>query len=198
LPELSFQQLLIRALAALIVSLVHGLSVVLLSRAAGDRGPEYDGRLTANAFFHLDLIGGVALVMFACGWARPSNVDGGLSGARRAAIVAGSLLVSLAFAFLLYRVVTAIPATALPGTATATVRVLGRYVAAATAGLVILNVIPIWPLTGSHLVPGPRDGWQEGRRAWSSLALFAAVALLAVAGILGPATAWLTGVLIGS
>jgi hypothetical protein len=86
LIEYTLQQFVLRLLAMVFVAAIHGFAVAGTACALGDPGPRYDGRLTANPFTHLDLLGTLAGV-FSLGWIRPIAIDPALLrfGASRAA-----------------------------------------------------------------------------------------------------------------
>ena len=55
--DLSFLQLLTRAIATIVVLALMGFCVAGFARLLGDRGPAYDGKLTLNPFVHMDIFG---------------------------------------------------------------------------------------------------------------------------------------------
>jgi hypothetical protein len=55
--DLSLDQLLIRAGACVIIVTIHGAALAAIARALGDRGPQFDERLTLNPVSHLDILG---------------------------------------------------------------------------------------------------------------------------------------------
>ena len=73
--DLSIHQLLIRAGACILITAIHGFALAAIARALGDRGPQFDGRLTANPFRHLDFIGAPMMILFQLGWIRPIAID---------------------------------------------------------------------------------------------------------------------------
>lgn len=73
--ELSLQQVLLRAVAYLVVAGVHGLLIAGLARLFGAMGPTYDGRLTPSPFAHLDLLGLLSAVLGQLGWIRPVAIE---------------------------------------------------------------------------------------------------------------------------
>ena len=66
--DLSLHQLLIRAGACILITAIHGLTLAAIALALGDRGPQFDGRLTANPLRHLDFIGTPMMILFQLGW----------------------------------------------------------------------------------------------------------------------------------
>lgn len=183
--DLSAEQILTRVMAGAIVVTVHGILVVLLSRAMGDRGPIYDGRLSLNPFRQSDLIGLVTIVISQFGWSRPVRLA---PKALRFGpwsvpiIVALSLVGVVVFAWSLWLlrpvVFTLLPenslALAINGLIERTVRI--------AVGFAMLNGLPIPPLCAglvwSAVFP-QRYEWLEERRVMISLAMGMAVVALA-------------------
>jgi hypothetical protein len=75
--DFTAQQLIMRAVALLFIAGVHGFTVAATAKALGDRNPQYDGRLTANPFRQLDLLGRIGLVFFSLGWIKPVAIAPG-------------------------------------------------------------------------------------------------------------------------
>jgi len=158
--DLSLQQLLIRAGACVIVIAVHGFAVAAIARALGDRGPQFDGRLTLNPFGHLDVIGAATMVLFQLGWIRPIAIDPAQLRFGRAGLlvcVGGSLAATLGIVVLLLGlripVLSFMPAAVAP-TAIATLNAaveMGAWFAA-------FNLLPLPPLTGAHILVAARPG----------------------------------------
>src|SRR3954466_8604081 len=73
--DLSVHQVAIRIGACLLVIAIHGLALAAIAWGLGDRGPKFDGRLTANPFRHLDLIGTPVMILVQVGWIRPIAID---------------------------------------------------------------------------------------------------------------------------
>ena len=152
--DLTLQQLGLRLVAFVFVATVHGVAVAAAAVAMGDAGPRYDGRLTVNPLAHLDLIGTVSAMLFPVGWIKPVAVDPfalrtGRIGlvivvaAGVAATVLSALALGLARPFLL---------PLLPDTASTMAFSLIDFVIALSLWFVLVNLLPLPPLTGAHLL----------------------------------------------
>lgn len=154
LSELTLQSIAFRVLALLIIAGVHGGIVAAAAVFLGDKGPKYDGRLTAAPFGHLDILGGACLILFGLGWTKPVAVDAGHFRTGRAGLV---LVVLAAFAALLATaallLLLVLPAlTVLPYTAGLTTAAFLRVAAQLCIWFALFNLLPVPPLTGGHLL----------------------------------------------
>ena len=185
--DLSLQQLLIRAGACVIVIAVHGFAVAAIARALGDRGPQFDGRLTPNPFGHLDVIGAATMVLFQLGWIRPIAIDPAQLRFGRAGLlvcVGGSLAATLGAVALLLGlripVLSFMPSAVAP-TVIATLNAaveMGAWFAA-------FNLLPLPPLTGAHILVAARPGLAPllmHYRVYAGVAL----AVLILSGVVQP------------
>ena len=98
--DLSFLQILARAIAMVVVLTVMGFALAGFARLLGDKGTAYDGKLTLNPFVHVDVFALVAGVAGRIGWIRPIAIDpthclGGRIGPILAAIA--TMIVVFAF-----------------------------------------------------------------------------------------------------
>jgi Zn-dependent protease len=155
MPDLSLQQILLRLAAWVIVSAAHGFVLALVARALGDRGPAYDGRVTINPAAHLDVIAVVPFVLFNTGWIKPVRIDASALRFGRAGLVA-VVVAALALTLVLVPILLALRSVAASvmsdvGLATLVVLFL-RGLQEMTILFVILNILPIPPLTGGHLL----------------------------------------------
>jgi Zn-dependent protease len=158
--DLSLDQLLIRAGACVIIAAIHGAALAAIARALGDRGPQFDERLTLNPLSHLDVFGAVAMILSQLGWIRPMVIEHAQLRLRRLGLVVcvvASLAVTLIVAQLLFWL--RIPAllvmpTAVAPTVLATLNAAGEM----AAWFVALNLLPVPPLTGAHLLVAIRPG----------------------------------------
>jgi len=152
--DLTLQQLVLRLIAYALIAAVHGLAVAAAAIAMGDQGPRYDGRLRVNPVAHLDVIGTVSAVLFSVGWIRPIAIDPvrlrfGRVGlvvvvaAGAAATVLSALALRLARPLLL---------PLLPDTASMTAFGLIEIVGELSAWFALINILPLPPLTGAHLL----------------------------------------------
>jgi Zn-dependent protease len=185
--DLSLDQLLIRAGACIIVVAIHGVVLAATARALGDRGPQFDERLTLNPLNHLDVIGAATMILFQLGWIRPVAIDPAelrLGRVGPVVCAGGSLALTLVIVELLLRL--RVPAlvmmpVAIAPSALATLNATAEMV----AWFVAFNLLPLPPLTGANLAIAVRP---------SLLPLFAryrlqialAVAALVVSGLVQP------------
>jgi len=201
LNDFSLQQLVLRLLAMVVIAGVHGVAVAGAACAMGDPGPRYDGRLTPNSLVHLDVLGTLAGV-FSTGWIRPIAIDP--AGLRTGRI--GLLLVVLAGAAATLAGVVALRFLRpylLPLLADTTAALAFAWIE--TIGEVgvwfaIVNMLPLPPLTGAHLLVAIAPQWRDRLRRTQPYAAVL-LAVLAVAGVftrlLGPIHAALAGAVLG-
>jgi Zn-dependent protease len=156
--DLSLHQLLIRAGACVLITAIHGFALAAAARALGDRGPQFDERLTANPLRHLDLIGAPMMILAQLGWIRPIAIDptklrfGGLG---LTVCVVGSIATTLAAVGLLLGL--RIPAlTYLPSAIVPTVIATLNEAAEMCTWFAVFNLLPLPPLTGMHLIVAVR------------------------------------------
>lgn len=200
LPDITLQTIGFRILTLLILAGVQGGIVAAAAVWLGDKGPKYDGRLTPMPTNHIDLVGGVSLIMFGNGWAKPIAIDVGQFRVGRLGILA---VILAGFAGL---VVTAVvldalilPAlTSLPHTAALTTSAFLRTASDLALWFALFSLLPIPPLTGG-LVVGAL-GLQVPRLAERLLAglLLVALAMGVVDQLLWPAHAVLASLILGA
>ena len=158
--DLSLDQLLIRAGACVIIAAIHGAALAAIAHALGDRGPQFDERLTLSPLSHLDVFGAVAMILSQLGWIRPIAIDPAQLRLRRLGLVVcvvASLAVTLIVAQLLFWL--RIPALLVMPTAVApTVLAILNAAGEMAAWFVALNLLPVPPLTGAHLLVAIRPG----------------------------------------
>jgi len=185
--DLSLQQILIRAGACILITAIHGLALAGIARALGDRGPQFDGRLTANPFRHLDPVGAVLMIVVQLGWIRPIAIDPAeLRGGRFGLIacVVGSIAATVAGSVLLLKLRT--PAlTYLPSALVPTIIATLNETIEMCAWFAALNIIPLPPLTGMHLLAAIHPSFTP---LMTKYRLYAALALagLALSGVVRP------------
>jgi Zn-dependent protease len=156
--DLSLDQLLIRAGACVIIVAIHGAALGAIARALGDRGPQFDERLTLNPMSHLDILGAAAMILSQLGWIRPIAIDPAQLRLGRLGLVIcviASLAVTLLVAELLFWLripaLLATPAAVAP-TVLATLNAAGEM----AAWFIAFNFLPVPPLTGGHLLSAAR------------------------------------------
>jgi Zn-dependent protease len=182
--DLSLHQVLIRAGACIVIISIHGFVLAAIARALGDRGPQFDGRLTINPLHHLDPLGAAAMMLFQIGWIRPIAIDPAELRFGRFGLVVcvfGSIAMTLAGATLLLGL--RIPALQfMPASFVPTIIATLNESADMSTWFAALNVLPLPPLTGMHLLVAIRPGLATTLQKYS---LYAAVALavLLVVGV---------------
>jgi Zn-dependent protease len=201
LNDFSLQQLVLRLLAMVVIAGVHGVAVAGAACAMGDPGPRYDGRLTPNPLVHLDVLGTLAGV-FSAGWIRPIAIDP--AGLRIGRI--GLVLVVLAGAaatlasIMVLRFVRPYLLPLLPDTTSALAFAFIETFGELGLWFALVNVVPLPPLTGSHLLVAIAPRWRDPLRRSRPYAAVL-IAVLAVAGIvtrvLGPVYAVLARAVLG-
>lgn len=153
--ELSLQQVLLRAVAYLVIAGVHGLLIAALARLFGAMGPSHDGRLTVSPLVHLDLLGLLSAVLGQFGWIRPVALEAGELRRGRAALVAVALLalaLTLAIALGLWGARSLVFAVVSSPTLTSSI-IVGLRIGVEMAVLFTLfNLMPLPPLTGGLIL----------------------------------------------
>jgi len=200
--DLTLQQLVLRLIAYVFIVSVHGLAVAAVAVAMGDQGPRHDGRLTVNPLAHLDIIGTASGVLFAVGWIRPIAIDPAELRLGRAGLiiaVAAGAAATLAGAIAL-RLVRPLLLPLLPDTASATAFALIEIIGQLSVWFALVNVLPLPPLTGAHLLTAAMPAWSKAIRriepyAGVALAIVAATGVLAK--VLGPGYRFIAGILLG-
>lgn len=152
--DLSLAQVLFRLLAIVVVAGIHGFLVALVARVLGDKGPQYDGRLTLNPFTHLDFVGAIAGILSRVGWIQPVAIDPGQLRGKRwglVAVVVASCVLTVAVGYLLLQL--RIPGNMMlgPSAATQVSNALG-FIFETAVWFSVCNLLPIFPLTGGHLL----------------------------------------------
>lgn len=158
--DLPLVQYLLRLLAMIIVVAVHGLALAGIARLLGDKGPQYDGRLTINPFVHLDLIGLVSALGSRCGWIKPIAIDPRELRFGRLGLVLCvvlSLAITVLVAWLLLQLRLIIVVTLDPGAALMTSNML-VYLMEMAVYFALFNLLPLPPLTGGHLLAAVAPG----------------------------------------
>jgi Zn-dependent protease len=162
-PDLTLQQLVLRLIAYVFIAAVHGLAVAAVAIAMGDQGPRYDGRLRFNPVTHLDIIGTASGVLFSVGWIRPIAVDPvqlRLGRAGLVVVVAAGAAATLLSALAL-RLVRPFLLPFLPDTASVTAFALIEVVGEFSVWFALINILPLPPLTGAHLLVAAVPAWDK-------------------------------------
>jgi Zn-dependent protease len=161
--DLTLQTVVLRICAGLLIVSVHGGAVAATAGLLGDPGPRQDGRLGRSPLLHVDLVGGLLIVLFTFGWVRPIAIDPDRMRSGRIgllAVVAAASCATIAIAEAL-RLVRPFVLNMLPDTAAATFFVFVEVVVRLSVSFTLFNMLPVPPLTGQHLLvatwPRQRD-----------------------------------------
>jgi Zn-dependent protease len=190
--DYSLPQLVLRLLAYVFIAAVHGFSVAATAYALGDKGPRYDGRLRVSPLAHLDVIGTLSGVLFSTGWIRPVAIDPDKLHFRGHAIPRlGLLLVvmaatatTLASAAALVRIRPLVLPLLSSDTFSTTAFALIEIVAEQSLWFALVNLVPLPPLTGAHILTAINPAW---RRVIVRLAPYGAAAIVVLAAFRVPA-----------
>ena len=178
--DLTLQSVAMRIAALLLIAAVQGYSLAQTANLLGDRGPRYDGRRRINPLVHLDLLGGLLVVLFGLGWTRPMVIDPRVKSRGRLVIVLAGAAATLAVSTVL-ELMRPLLLHGLADTTAAAFFVLVETVGQVCVGFALFNLIPLPPLTAGMLVRWPSSG------AWR-LGMTGAACVLAVAFGSGMAT----------
>jgi len=193
----SLQQLGLRLVAYVFIAGIHGFAVAAAAGALGDAGPRHDGRLRANPLVHLDVIGTVSGVLFAAGWIRPIAIDPDELRRRGTAfrrlglvaVVAAAMAATLAGAAALRTMrpllLPLLSSDSVSATAFALIETIGEQ----SLWFALVNLLPLPPLTGAHIVTAINPAWRNVIRRLQPYGAVAIIVLAAVgvlARLLGP------------
>jgi len=154
LADFTLQQIVLRLCAFVLIVGVHGVVVAATACALGDQGPRYDERLKLSPLAHIDLLGLASGVLFSVGWIRPIAIDPtalriGRIGLVVIVAVAATAVLAFAVVLQLLRPLLLPFLSDTPSTLTfgliETIGQLGIWFA-------LINLFPVPPLTGSHLL----------------------------------------------
>ncbi len=188
--DLSFWQILMRFLAAVVIFSCHGAALALVARALGDRGPQYDGRLTLNPFSHVEPFGTFGAVAGRMGWIRPMQIDAAELRFGRAGLIVcmlAALGLTLALAYLAIALRPAIFAVWPAESSIQAAAWIGVF-AELSVWFVVFNLLPFPPLTGGLLLAALLPDLHRRLMAhvhWIAVAIAAALLLTRGAGLQG-------------
>jgi Zn-dependent protease len=154
LSDLTLQQIVLRFFALVLIVGVHGAVVAATACALGDQGPRYDGRLKLSPLAHVDLLGFASGVLFAIGWIKPIAIDPKALRIGRMGllvIVATGAIAVLAFAVAL-QLLRPLLLPLLPDTPSTLTFGLIETIGQLGIWFALINLLPLPPLTGSHLL----------------------------------------------
>ena len=152
--DITLPQIIMRVLAMLVLTGMHGFALAGFARLFGDKGPGYDGRLTPNPFNHVEVLGVVAGVLTLWGWIRPMRIDAAELKGGRLGLVATVVmsLASVVAICLLLRLLRE-PAVAMLNPALSNqVTAWLQLLAETSIVFAIVNLLPLPPFTGMHLL----------------------------------------------
>jgi Zn-dependent protease len=189
LTDFTLQQIVLRFCALLLIVAVHGAAVAGSACALGDAGPRHDGRLTINPLAHIDLLGLVSGILFSVGWIRPVAIDPaelkpGRGGLLIVVIAGAAAVLALALAL---RLVRPMLLPLLGDTSSTLAFALIETIGQLGVWFALINLLPLPPLTGAHLLTSLLPRTREVVRKWH---IYAALILTGIA-----ATGIVTGVL---
>jgi Zn-dependent protease len=191
LADLTLQQIVLRFLALVLIVGVHGSVVAATACALGDQGPRYDGRLKLSPLAHVDLLGFASGVLFAMGWIKPVAIDPKALRIGRlglVVIVATAAIAVLGFAVVL-QVLRPPLLPLLPDTWSTLTFGLIETVGQLGIWFALINLFPLPPLTGSHLLTAffpPAGEFMRRYHIYFALALTALAATGIITRMLEP------------
>lgn len=194
--DLTLWQLLNRIIACLLLTGIHGFFLAFLLRLIGDKTPYYMGRLSPDPFTHLSLLGFLGGVLFKMAWIRPMPIELPLTPKRAAllgGVLLGSLLMTLAMVPLISQIRPSI-ILIMPLLAAQMVLTILDALQDLIISFVVINLIPIPPLSNGLILDFIQPKWAEFLRKHSVLNQLALLALLfmgLVQMLLGPIDQWL-------
>jgi Zn-dependent protease len=196
--DLSLQMLLFRVVALLLIAAAQGMALAGAAALLGDAGPKHDGRLTPSPAAHLDLVGGVAFVVFRLGWTKtvaldPQELRLGRGGI--VLIVAAGLAACLGLSLVLAALRQ--PALLLfSGNFALGLAAFCDVASGLSLLFALFNVLPIPPLTGGHLLQAlhpPLYAWADRQRAVCVIVVAALLATGLAERAIGPIYAAIGG-----
>ena len=154
ISDLTVDLVVMRVIAGVIMATVQGLAIAGTAVLLGDKGPRYDGRLTAWPWGHIDLLGLGSLALSGFGWGRSVAVDPAQLCFGRWGLVIVVLANCLAL-LVLGAVLPLLAASLLRGldyTAGVTVAAFLREMAQLCVWMAVFSLLPIPPLAGAHFL----------------------------------------------
>ena len=146
--------MIIASIPALIIAAAgHEYAHAKAADLLGDPTPRMMGRLTMNPFVHLDLIGSLALIIGGFGWAKPVVVNPTNFKDPRTDDMIVSIagpMANLVMAFIGYVVMRCLEAANLLGNDSLYLVLL--LIVVYNINFAILNLMPVPPLAGSHIL----------------------------------------------
>jgi Zn-dependent protease len=202
--DFTLQQIVLRTCALLLIVAMHGAAVAGAACALGDQGPRYDGRVSLNPLVHIDLLGFASGVLFSVAWIKPIAIDPGKLRPGRigsllfVVIAANGAIVGMA---LLLRLIRPLLLPLLGDTSSTLAFDLIETIGELAAWFVVINLLPVPPLTGGYLlaalVPLSTD-LMRNSYIYASLLLAVLAATGIVTSVLAPLERVITSVVLGA
>jgi len=185
LTDFTLQQIVLRFCAVLLIVSVHGIVVAATAQALGDLGPRYDGRLKLNPLTHIDLIGSASGVLFSIGWIKPVAIDPGALRIGRIGVIIVVAAAALGV-FILVEALQLVRPFLLPlldDTTSTLAFALIETIGQLGIWFALVNLLPLPPFTGSHLLAAlvPKTG-ELMRRFHIHFAIL--IAVIAATGVI--------------
>ena len=165
--DLTLQQTVLRFFAVVVIIAVQGTAAAGAAHALGDPGPRYDARLKISPLAHLDLLGFASGVLFSVGWIKPIALDHKILAVGRVALVIVAPAAALIAVIVMLRLIRPFLLPSLSDTWSMLVFALIDTIGKLGIWFAILNLLPLPPFIGSHLVAAlvPRSQEDFLRRA---------------------------------
>ena len=194
------------ALLIFVVLPFHEFAHAFVAYKLGDTTPKWQRRLTLNPMAHLDLIGTLMMLVCGFGYAKPvpvnpANFEKPKKGMALVALAGpGSNLLLAFLAVAVFRILMAVcgGAEIVDGHLYVTSEgmyyaylILVQVFASINIGLAVFNLLPIFPLDGSHILapilPDKVNWWIERNQQLITIALL----VLIVSPVLNAPLSWL-------
>ena len=159
---LDFGSLIYRIPAFLFAIAVHEYAHAQCADSLGDPTSRYSGRLTLNPMAHMDILGGLLLVLCGFGWAKPVEINPRYFKNPQSDMLKVSLAGPAANLFLCFLAVLLWRVMARFGLLTGGVKELLWWLAQLNVWFAFFNLLPIPPLDGSRIVTmllPPKQAW---------------------------------------
>jgi len=197
--------------AVLLAITVHEYAHGWVANRLGDPTARLAGRLTLNPFSHLDLIGGLALLLFHFGWAKPVPINPlyfrnprrgiiltSLAGGAANLLVAG--LCALAYRGLIWAALY--PPHFIPAKVLVPLVGMLNMAVIINVALALFNLLPVPPLDGSKVLMGflpPAQATALGRlEPYGVLILMILILVGAIEAVIWTPAALMIRILIGN
>jgi Zn-dependent protease len=167
-PNLTLTGILVAIPGVIITVTLHEYAKSLVAYKLGDVNVKTQGRLAPNPLKHMDILGGIFLVVFGYGWASPVRLMPSSFKDRKKAMLLIFIIPFLAN--IIAGVVFAIAANILEANFTYLLGSFGldtivnvwrilRLMAIFNIAFALFSLIPIYPLNGTHLLWALRPTW---------------------------------------